>query len=61
MTYAINSQVRMTMTRVVALLISLITVCSSTLPAQTPETLEQARALASKKNKPILLEFFHEG
>jgi hypothetical protein len=28
--------------------------------AQIPETLDQAKALASEKSKPLLVEFFHD-
>ena len=51
---------RKRMIRLINICIVLTVVCTVAAHAQLPETLEQAKALASEKSKPLLVEFFHD-
>jgi hypothetical protein len=48
------------MIRLFTICLVLTVVCTVAARAQIPETLDQAKALASEKGKPLLVEFFHE-
>jgi hypothetical protein len=48
------------MRRFVTLCLAFTVGCTVATLAQIPETLEQAKALASERGKPLLVEFFHD-
>jgi len=41
--------------------LAVLTLASTSVMAQTPETFEQARAISAQSQRPILLEFYRDG
>gem|GEM_PF-6006228 len=48
------------MVRLITICLTVSVVCAAAAHSQIPESLEQAKAQASEKGKPLLVEFFHD-